>query len=378
MASRSLRGGFPESRAKMLGLFTSIFPIGGIIGPNLGGLLLEHTSWRVLFLVNVPVGVVVLLLLARQIRSYDRPSSEAPGQEATPGRARRRLFAGAMVALLMTLTFIAQDPSIVRTPTLWVMLGASVGLFALFAWQERRVAEPVIDLALVTRHPFAVVNVHNLLFGACVWGSFAFVPYYASVQYGMSPFEEWRDPDAALGHGDPARHDDEPPDVRLGYRTPIVIGLALISVSNVILGQGWAGDELGVVSIAPFVLMAFVVGLAGVGSGLVMPASNNAAMDLLPERAGVISGMRGVFRSTGGILGTAAIVVILSLSEDQAAGPPDGVHGVRHRATGGDPADAADPRDAAPEPHGQRPLGGGSRTRSPAADTPSGASAPAS
>ena len=79
------------------------------------------------------------------------------------------LFAGAMVALLMTLTFIAQDPSIVRTPTLWVMLGASVGLFALFAWQERRVAEPVIDLALVTRHPFAVVNVHNLLFGACVW-----------------------------------------------------------------------------------------------------------------------------------------------------------------------------------------------------------------
>ena len=91
-------------------------------------------------------------------------------------------------------------------------------------------------------------------------------------------------------------------------------------MSNVILGQGWAGDELGVVSIAPFVLMAFVVGLAGVGSGLVMPASNNAAMDLLPEQAGVISGMRGVFRSTGGILGTAAIVVILSLSEDQAAG----------------------------------------------------------
>ena len=73
--------GFPESRAKMLGLFTSIFPIGGIIGPNLGGLLLEHTSWRVLFLVNVPVGVVVLLLLARQIRSYDRPSSEAPARK---------------------------------------------------------------------------------------------------------------------------------------------------------------------------------------------------------------------------------------------------------------------------------------------------------
>ena len=56
------------------------------------------------------------------------------------------------------------------------------------------------------------------------------------------------------------------------------------------------------------------------GSGLVMPASNNAALDLLPDRAGVISGMRGMFRSTGGIIGTALIVVTLSLSEDQAAG----------------------------------------------------------
>ena len=66
--------------------------------------------------------------------------------------------------------------------------------------------------------------------------------------------------------------------------------------------------------------MAITVAVQGVGSGLVMPASNNAALDLLPDRAGVISGMRGVFRSTGGIIGTAVIVVILSLSEDQAAG----------------------------------------------------------
>ena len=311
---------FPESRARMLGLFTSIFPIGGIIGPNIGGLLLELFSWRVLFLVNVPVGLIVVPLLARQIAAYDRRPSEAPGRKRRLDVLGAGLFAGAMVALLMALTFVAQDPSIVRTPTLWLTVAASIALFALFAWQERRVAEPVIDLALVTRHPFAVVNVHNLLFGACVWGSFAFVPYYAVIQYGMSPLESG----AIL----------TPRSVtaillgtltsflmfKLGYRAPIVVGLALISVSNVILGQGWAGDELGMLTVAPFVLMAIVVGLAGVGSGLVMPASNNAALDLLPDRAGVISGMRGVFRSTGGILGTAVIVVILSLSEDQAAG----------------------------------------------------------
>ena len=148
-------------------------------------------------------------------------------------------------------------------------------------------------------------------------------------------------------------------------------------MSNVILGQGWAGDELGVVSIAPFVLMAFVVGLAGVGSGLVMPASNNAAMDLLPERAGVISGMRGV-PLDGWILGTAAIVVILSLSEDQAAGPPMAftVYGIVLLAA--IPLTLLIPEMPRQSRTGSDRSGGGSRTRSPAADTPSGASAPAS
>jgi EmrB/QacA subfamily drug resistance transporter len=311
---------FPESRARMLGLFTSIFPIGGIIGPNIGGLLLEHFSWRVLFLVNVPVGLIVVPLLAREIASYDRATTAAPGRKRRLDVVGAGLFAGAMVALLLALTFVAQDPSIVRTPTLWLTVLACIVLFALFGWQERRVAEPVIDLDLVIRHPFSIVNIHNLLFGACVWGSFAFVPYYAVVQYGMSPFESG----AIL----------TPRSItaivlgtvtsflmyRLGYRVPIVVGLALISIANVALGQGWAGDELGFLTIVPFALMALVVGLQGIGSGLVMPASNNAALDLLPDRAGVISGMRGVFRSTGGILGTAVIVVILSLSEDQAAG----------------------------------------------------------
>src|SRR4051812_6441011 len=70
---------FPEQRNRMLGLFTSIFPLGGIIGPNVGGLLLEHFPWRVLFLINVPVGLVVIPLLATRIAGYDRrPAGAEP------------------------------------------------------------------------------------------------------------------------------------------------------------------------------------------------------------------------------------------------------------------------------------------------------------
>jgi EmrB/QacA subfamily drug resistance transporter len=310
---------FPDTRNRMLGLFTSIFPVGGIIGPNIGGLLLEHFSWRVLFLVNVPVGLIVIPLLARQIAAYDRRAEPSATSSRRLDLLGAGLFAGAMTALLMALTFVGQDPAIVQTPTFWLLVVGSGSLFVLFFRHERRVPNPVIDLSLVTRHPFAIVNLQNFLFGACVWGCFSFVPYYAVVQYGMSPLESG----AIL----------TPRSVmsillgtitsflllRIGYRIPIMIGLGIIAISNVILGQGWVGAEIGAVVIPSFALMALVVGMAGVGTGFVMPASNNAILDLVPDRAGVISGMRGMFRATGGIIGTAVIVVMLELSDDKAA-----------------------------------------------------------
>ena len=60
--------------------------------------------------------------------------------------------------------------------------------------------------------------------------------------------------------------------------------------------------------------------LSGLGMGLLVPSSNNAGLDLLPQRAAVISGIRGLFRSTGGVVGTAIIVLWLELSPDKAAG----------------------------------------------------------
>jgi EmrB/QacA subfamily drug resistance transporter len=311
---------FPEQRNRMLGLFTSIFPLGGIIGPNVGGLMLEHTSWRWLFLINVPVGLLVVPLLARQIRAYDRRAADASAPSRRLDLLGAAMFAGAIIALLMALTLLGEDPSIIRTPIFWLAVAASIVLFYVFGRHEARVDQPIIDLRLVTKHPYLVVNVHNFLFGACVWGCFSFVPYYAAVQYGMSPLESGAImtprsiSSILLGTVTSFLL------VRLGYRLPIVAGLAIIALSNVVLGQGWAGFDLGPISVAPFFLLAVVVGVCGVGTGLVMPASNNAILDLMPERAGVISAMRGMCRSTGGIIGTAVIVVMLELSQDKAAG----------------------------------------------------------
>ena len=60
---------FPETRSRMIGLFASILPLGGIIGPNVGGFIIQHFGWREVFLVNVPIGVVAVPLLIWQSRA---------------------------------------------------------------------------------------------------------------------------------------------------------------------------------------------------------------------------------------------------------------------------------------------------------------------
>src|SRR3954454_11917546 len=107
---------FPETRSRMVGLFASIFPIGGILGPNLGGAIIEHFGWREIFLINVPIGILVVAMLARQARvrtsappaaalPTNIPARRAPAKR-TVDVAGMLLFALMIVGLLLALTML--------------------------------------------------------------------------------------------------------------------------------------------------------------------------------------------------------------------------------------------------------------------------------
>ena len=305
---------FPVNRDRMIGLFSSIFPLGGIIGPNLGGFVVEQWGWRPIFLINVPIGVVVLVFLIRQ----------AATPEVTTERhvdvAGSLLFASAITSFLAALSLLGNDPAFVRTPAFWVLVVGSVALLGVFGWQELRTPEPVLDLRFVLRPPFVAVNAYNFIFGAAVFGFFTFIPYFAVVQYGMSTVESG----AILTPRSVAMTATSTIAslyiIRLGYRLPMLIGMACIVCTMLLLSQGWSGIAVGGVAVGTFTLLAIEVALGGIGMGLAAPSSSNALLDLLPERAAVVTGIRGVFRSTGGVIGTALIVLWLELSPDKAAG----------------------------------------------------------
>src|SRR6202521_4843194 len=107
---------FPKNRGRMIGMFSSIFPLGGIIGPNLGGFIVERWSWREVFLINVPIGIVVFLVLLWQ---------RAPAEQTAERHidlSGAALFAGAITSLLAGLSLLGNDPRFIRSPAFWAML----------------------------------------------------------------------------------------------------------------------------------------------------------------------------------------------------------------------------------------------------------------
>ncbi|HET8630983.1 MAG TPA: MFS transporter [Thermomicrobiales bacterium] len=307
---------FKERRASAIGLFTSIFPIGGIIGPNLGGYLLQEWGWRSLFTINVPLGIVVIIGVALLL-----PKGEAAaGNRLHLDLVGLGLFASAVVALLYGMTALSDNVDMVKSPVLWVLFVAAVVLFVLFLRHIKRAPDPVVSFDLMARNPFLSANLYNFFFGAASFGFFSFVPYYAVVKYHMSAYESG----AVLTPRAIAMILVSTVAsffiIRLGYHLPMLAGMAFVEVSLLLLGQGWNVLHLGGLTLSGFWLMAAIITISGIGMGLASPASNNAAIDLAPEKAAEITGLRGMYRMTGGIISISGVVLALSFFQDKAHG----------------------------------------------------------
>jgi len=305
---------FGERRAPAIGLFGSIFPIGGILGPNIGGFIIDHFSWRWIFFVNVPIGVLLLLFGLAILPTSNSSSSSRHIDIIGPG-----LFTGAILAILCAMTTWADHPDQVSLLT-WVLFTLGGILLAVFIWYENKIDKPMIELRLLRWRPFLAVNIYNFIFGAVVFGFFAFIPYYATIAYGMTASQSGlvltpRSIAMIIVSAITSFF-----IIRLRYRMPMIVGLLVISLSLFILSQGYSDLHILGLDFHNVVLLELLVMLSGIGMGIANPAANNAALDLIPEKVAAVAGMRGMFRSVGGVVGTAGVILALSHFPDKALG----------------------------------------------------------
>ncbi|QGG94998.1 MFS transporter [Actinomarinicola tropica] len=300
------------SRTKVLGLISSVMPVGAIVGPNLGGWIVEVWGWRGTFLVNVPLALVAVTWGWRRI----------PGASRRPGRQEVDLVGAGLLSLAVTLVMVgltqlgdASGAGVPMIAAAGLAVGVAVGVG--FVRHELRVAVPLVDVRLLRRREFAYLNGLNFLYGVCVFGMVSFIPLYVQEKYALSPSEAGvlLTPRAlamiAMSVAASMVLDAS------GFRRPIVLGLGALALSA---GTLASGTSFGAPGTGQLVALAGVIAVLGAGLGVAGPSVNQSGLDLVPDQVAAITGLRGMFRALGGVVGTAAMAAMASRAATPAVG----------------------------------------------------------
>lgn len=295
---------FGRDRDRAIAAFTSIFPIGAIIGPVVGGVVLTVAGWREIFLINVPIGVLLFAAAAFTVRESPR------------GRGQRADLVGiALLAAVLLGGMYAvtragspgEGPAGPLTAGAAALLAAGAGV--LFLRHIRRHPTPIVPEDLLRGPSFGVMNVVNVLFGVAALGLAALVPHYAEIRYGIGPLAAggllvFR----AIGMI-VASSVAVALLRRTGFRPLLTVGFVVLAAGLVLLAVPAPG-------VRPEVWLAVAVGVTGLGMGLSAPASGNAALHLAPDRVSAVTGLRGMFRQSGGIAGISVTTAVVTASAD--------------------------------------------------------------
>jgi len=285
-----------EQRARMQGLFSGVWGVSSIVGPLLGGFLVDSVSWQWVFYVNVLPGLGALALVWFAWREVHREPGEAMPRVDYAGAV---LLSAGVVTLLLGLFQLGTTIS-------GVLLALATLLLIALGWIERRVANPILPLPLFRNRLFSVACAHGVLAGAAVFGSASFVPLFmqAVLETTATVAGATLAPQllgwvfASIVGGRLLLH--------LGYRTIALTGTITLTVGALLM------TRIGV-DISRFQL-AVNLALMGIGMGLSIPALLIAVQsDVRRDELGTATSTVQFSRSMGGALGVSIMGLILSL-----------------------------------------------------------------
>jgi DHA2 family multidrug resistance protein-like MFS transporter len=305
----------PRQRSTAVGIWVSAFSAGGVIGPILGGLLLEQFWWGSVFLLAVPVMAVLLLVGPRVLPEYRDPSA---------GRldlASVALSLVAILALIFGLKTVAQD-GIGIVPLASIAVGLVVG--AIWVRRQLTAADPMFDLRLFRIPRFTTSLAINFLAIFLAVGYFLFVAQYMQLVLGLTPLEAalWSLPEAIAFIIGPNIAPRIVRRVRPAYL--MAGGFALAGVGLAILGSITASSPNGLA------LVVIASTIISIGLGPVFGLTTELIVGSAPpERAGAATGMSETGSEVGGalglsLLGTIGLAIYRSqMTTDLPAGVPD-------------------------------------------------------
>ncbi len=301
----------PDKRGAAMGVWGGVSGLASGLGPVIGGIIIQYVtwptvdgSWRWIFLVNIPVGVVGVLLTLRLVPESKNPT--AVESLDLPG-------VGLLSISLFALTFAlieGQNYGWASGAIIGLFVGAAVAFVVFYVW-EHRVKQPLIDFSLFRSLNFSAGNATGLLLSAAMMGAFFTIPIFLQSVLGFSAIKAglvmapmsvviiFAAPVAGMLSD------------RLGSKWIVAVGMFLLA-----LGLAWmAGLIPGVEKIDPqttsgSLLVPFLI--SGIGIGFAVAPVTSAVMATAPrDRVGNASGVLSTMRQVGSLLGIAVLGAVL-------------------------------------------------------------------
>lgn len=287
----------PKQRAHVIGGWSAFTALALILGPLLGGLLLQSLGWQSIFLINLPLG-----LIAVGLGLWGIPERRYPDHAALDpvGQAMSILSLGALAYGMIE----AGDHGFSGTMPL-IALALALAGFTLFAAVEKRVRRPLLPVALFRNRPFVIANFASFILGFSYYSSLFFFSIFLQQIQGWSPAEAgWR---------------MMPQFVTTGCISLLFGRLSVIVPTRWLMIAGYGLTALSMLGMAlctadtAYWIVALLFGLLGAGAGFAVPATGIVVMSMAPpELSGSVSATMNALRQAGMTIGIALLGTLMS------------------------------------------------------------------
>ncbi len=290
----------PQRMGRVMGIIAMPAMLAPILGPVLGGAILENLHWSWIFLVNVPIGAIALLLAIRMI-----PETESGDAGRLDVLGLALLSTGA-TAIVYGLSELGSNSSLTAPGVVWPTL-LGLGLVLVFGWHALRVERPLLDIRLYRNRVFGAASLTTFGLGAALFGAMILVPLYYQQVRGESVIVTG----LLVGPQGLGALFAMPLAGRLTQRfgggRVALVGVLILSASTVPLA--FVGVHTSILLIS----LTLVVRGLGIGMSF-MPAMTAAFAALRPEELSDATPQLNVLQRVGGSIGTAVLAVVLQRS----------------------------------------------------------------